>query len=441
MDIIFIKNNTDKVKKNQVQRFAPNYVDEILELDTKANKQIFINEKCNRLKKIISKLTRDKIDCSNVIIDSDISEKLIDLALIDEWDKINLLLNDLPKNNLISLLKQIKEHQKIDTSFIIKRDSLIGKLGNILHEFVPISEDEKDNKIVTTYNSLTECHGSLKHYELCDKLDILDAKKGSAIAGHRGYFLKGLGVKLNMALMMYAMDFLNDLGYQSISVPHFIDKEIMEKICQLEDFDDVLYNVTEDKYLIATSEQPLTYYYANHIFGNADLPVKFAGISTCYRKEAGAHGKDVRGIFRVHQFEKVEQLCIVQPDKSWDMFFSMISTACKFYESLGLSYRVVNIVSKELNTPASMKYDLEGYFPATKKYRELVSCTNCTDYFSRILNIKNGSKYVHMLNSTLCANTRTICCILETYQTSEGVIIPDVLKPYMGGIDFIPFKL
>jgi seryl-tRNA synthetase len=159
--------------------------------------------------------------------------------------------------------------------------------------------------------------------------------------------------------------------------------------------------------------------------------VKLCGISTCYRKETGSHGKDTLGMFRVHQFEKVEQFCVTKANESWEMMETMINNSKEFYDSLGLSYRVVNIVSKELNNAAGMKYDLEGWFPGSGKYRELVSCSNTTDYFSRKIKcLTLDGEYSHMLNSTLCANTRTLCCILETNQCDDGVLIPKILQKY-----------
>ncbi|GBG61861.1 hypothetical protein CBR_g23814 [Chara braunii] len=229
-------------------------------------------------------------------------------------------------------------------------------------------------------------------------------------------------------------------------------KEVMSECAQLEQFDEELYKVTgegDDKYLIATSEQPLCSYHRKDWIDPKSLPIRYAGYSSCFRKEAGSHGKDTLGIFRVHQFEKVEQFCLTGPNgaDSWDMHEEMLKNSEDFYQLLGLPYRVVVIVSGALNNAAAKKYDLEAWFPASKTYRELVSCSNCTDYQSRRLEIRYGTKksneqtkqYVHLLNSTLTATERTLCCILETYQTSEGVNIPECLQPYMGGITFLPF--
>lgn len=226
----------------------------------------------------------------------------------------------------------------------------------------------------------------------------------------------------------------------------------MAQTAQLSQFDEELYKVTgdnEDMYLIATSEQPISAFHANEWFEQPkeQLPVKYAGYSTCFRKEAGAAGRDTWGIFRVHQFEKVEQFCLTEPEKSWEMFDHMIQNSEDFYQSLGLSYRVVSIVSGALNNAAAKKYDLEAWFPFQGAYKELVSCSNCTDYQSRNLEIRCGikkmgdreKKYVHCLNSTLTATTRTLSCILENYQTPEGIRVPEPLIPYMDGRDFLPF--
>jgi len=225
----------------------------------------------------------------------------------------------------------------------------------------------------------------------------------------------------------------------------------MARVAALAEFGEALYKVegeTDDldddkeKYLIATSEQPLCALNMKQTIAAKDLPVKYVGYSTCFRKEAGSHGKDMWGIFRVHQFEKIEQFVICDPDKSWEMHEEMIKISEEFYQTLELPYRIVNIVSGSLNNAAAKKYDLEAWFPALGAYRELVSCSNCTDYQARRLEIKYGgsknpdgsTKFVHMLNSTLTATERSLCCILENYQTEKGIRIPKVLQPF-----FAPF--
>ena len=244
--------------------------------------------------------------------------------------------------------------------------------------------------------------------------------------------MKDYGVMLNQAFQAYGAAFLRARGYSCLQPPYLMKKDIMAGVAQLEQFDEELYTVSgdgnadNDKYLIATSEQPLCGYHMGEWMEEKSLPLRYAGLSTCFRKEAGSHGKDTWGIFRVHQFEKVEQFCIVEGDieASRKMQEEMIKTAEEFYQSLGFPYQVINIASGALNNAANRKFDLECWFPGYNAYRELVSCSNCTDYQARSMEIRSGGKklgdrekkYVHMLNATLCATGRAICCLLETYQ-------------------------
>ncbi|RVX19022.1 Serine--tRNA ligase [Vitis vinifera] len=300
-------------------------------------------------------------------------------------------------------------------------------IGNLVHDSVPVSNDEANNAVIRSW--------------------------GANIAGGRGFYLKGDGVRLNQALINFGLDFLEKRGYTALQTPFFMRKDIMAKCAQLAQFDEELYKVTgegDDKYLIATAEQPLCAYHLDDWIHPSQLPLRYAGYSSCFRKEAGSHGRDTLGIFRVHQFEKVEQFCITSPNgnDSWDMHEEMIKNSEDFYKMLNIPYQVVAIVSGALNDAAAKKYDLEGWFPASQTYRELVSCSNCTDYQSRRLEIRYGQKksneqikqYVHLLNSTLTATERTICCILENYQKEDGVEVPEPLRPFMGGKTFLPFQ-
>lgn len=360
-----------------------------------------------------------------------------------------------------------------------ERDSLIGRLGNLVDDTVPVSNDEDaDNEVVSVWPlpldlklpcrlgrlsyKLPESK-TLTHDDLLWRIGGYDPDRGTKVAGGRGYFLQDAGVMLNQALINFALTFLRTRGYSAIQVPFFMKKDLMAGIAQLADFDEQLYKVTtgkagcsddpSDKYLIATSEQPLCAYHSKEKIDEKDLPLRYAGMSTCFRKEVGKANVDNRGIFRVHQFEKIEQFCITVGDlaESKKMHQEMLQCAEEFHKVLGIPYRVVNIVSGELNDAAVMKYDLEGWFPGQGQYRELVSCSNCTDFQSRALDVRCRAhrldegkstvqlSHVHMLNSTLTATGRGICCILETYQTPDGVIVPDALVPFMGGTKFIPF--
>jgi len=346
----------------------------------------------------------------------------------------------------------------------------LNKVANLIDASVPISQNEDDNEILCHWGTprkqemilpsggedVVEAEPLPKlkfHHELLHRIDGYEPERGVQTAGHRAYFLKGVAVRLNLALQTYGQDFLEARQFTALQPPYFVNKSNMSGVAQLEDFDESLYKIQgssseeDEKYLIATSEQPLCCYHKGDWIEESALPLRYAGISTCFRKESGSHGRDTWGIFRVHRFDKVEQFCVTDPDHSKAMHEEMIQNAKEFYESLGLPYRVVNLVSGELNNAATKKYDLEGWFPAYGEYRELVSCSNCTDYQSRAMEIRCGTKkmnqtekkYVHLLNGTLVATSRTICCILENYQEDDGIRVPDVLIPYMGGKTFLPF--
>ncbi|PPQ84928.1 hypothetical protein CVT26_008584, partial [Gymnopilus dilepis] len=331
-------------------------------------------------------------------------------------------------------------------------------VGNIVGKNVPVSLTEDDNDILKIWDPTGDTaepavrEGILPHHEVLLRLDAMDLERGAKIAGHRGYYLVNDGVDLNQALIAYGLDFLRKKGYKKIQPPFFMNKDQMAKTAQLDQFDEELYKVIandDEKYLIATSEQPISAFHSDEWFESPEtqLPIKYAGYSTCFRKEAGSAGRDMWGIFRVHQFEKVEQFVITDPAKSWEMFDTMVANSEEFYQSLGLRYRVVAIVSGALNLAASQKYDLEAWFPFQRAYKELVSCSNCTDYQARRLEVRCGLKskdqtrkvYVHMLNGTLCATERALCCLVENYQTPDGLVIPEPLRPYMQGRDFLPF--
>lgn len=340
----------------------------------------------------------------------------------------------------------------------------VNQVGNIVHKSVVVSSDEANNELVRTWLPLhvsevgpvataTGAPAALSHHEVLLRLDGYDPERGVRVVGHRGYFLRNAGVFLNQALINYGLLLLASKGYVCLQAPVMMNKDVMAKTAQLSDFDEELYKVVDgddEKYLIATLEQPISAYHANEWFESPaeQLPIRYAGYSSCFRREAGSHGKDAWGIFRVHQFEKIEQFALTEPDKSWEEFDRLIGNAEEFYQSLGLPYRVVGIVSGELNNAAAKKYDLEAWFPFQKEYKELVSCSNCTDYQSRNLEIRCGIKkntsaqkeYVHCLNLTLCATERALCCILENYQKEDGLVVPEVLRKYIPGEpEFLPF--
>ncbi|EIJ87727.1 seryl-tRNA synthetase [Nematocida parisii] len=358
------------------------------------------------------------------------------------------------KQELLDRIAEIKEKKsKCVVELNTKEeetDNIAREIGNILDKSVCIDDNEDNNPIIVQTEKRTKefWPKQLLSYDLVlDRLGVVDTERGTRISGHRGYFLKGAGVILTQSLIRYALDFLRKSDYTLIQTPFMMRKESMKRTAQLSDFDEQLYKVEggNDLYLIATSEQPLSALHEGEWIKETELPIRYGGYSTCFRKEAGAHGKDNRGIFRVHQFEKIEQFLITAPEESEAEFKKMVDRSKAFYDSLGLSYRVVSIVSGALNNAAAIKYDLEALFPASDRYRELVSCSNCTDYQSRDLNVRyrptesnEEKQFVHMLNGTLCAVQRTLCCLVENYQTEGGIMVPEVLVPYVGET-FIPF--
>ncbi|KAK3131103.1 hypothetical protein QOZ80_6BG0502090 [Eleusine coracana subsp. coracana] len=304
-------------------------------------------------------------------------------------------------------------------------DAKLLTIGNMVHESVVVSNDEADNAVVRMWGEgmLRQEESCLKnHVDLCVMTGIVDLKKGALLAGGRGFILTGDGVFFNQALINFGMAFLRRRGFTAMQPPSSMNKETMAKCAQLSQFDEELCKIEgEDKYLIATSEQPLAACHMGERIYPNELPIRYAGYSTCHRKEAGAHGRDTAGIFRVHESQKVEQFCITAPEDSWEMLEEMIKNAEDFYQELGLPYRVVSVVSGALNLSE-------------------------TDYQARRLEIRYGQKtdkgpqkFVHMLNSTLTATERTLRCIMENYQTEDGVVVPKALRPYMDGIEFLPF--
>jgi len=250
---------------------------------------------------------------------------------------------------------------------------LLTQIGNIVHQSVPVSQDEENNEVVKKWGETRDPTGLLHHHHLLWMIGGYEPERGAAVSGHRAYYLKGVGVLLNQAIIQYAISFLATRGYTPLQVPLFMNKDAMMRVAQLNQFDEELYKVTgnQEQYLIATSEQPIAAYHMGEWIDTKDLPIRYAGISYCFRKEAGSSGKDTWGIFRTHQFEKVEQFCLTAPEKSWEEHEKMLELSEEFYKSLELPYRVVCIVSGELNSAAAKKLDLEGWFPGYKTYREL----------------------------------------------------------------------
>jgi seryl-tRNA synthetase len=324
------------------------------------------------------------------------------------------------------------------------------QLPNLLHETVPFGNDENGNVQVRSWGAIPKFDFEIKnHIDLGLNLDIIDIERAGKVTGSRFFYLKGEGVLLDMALMSFAIEEITKKGYLPVEPPYLMRREPYEGVTALGDFEEVLYKIeNEDLYLIATSEHPMAAMFMNEVLKEEELPLKLAGISACFRKEAGAHGKDTRGMFRTHQFNKIEQFVFCTPEDSWKLHEELLRNAEELVQKLGLPYRVVNVCTGDIGTVAAKKYDIEVWMPAQKSYREVVSCSNCTDYQARRLGIRYREKegaptkgFLHTLNSTAVATGRTIVAIMENFQQEDGtVVVPEVLRKYMHDIEKISLK-
>ncbi|MGE5188297.1 MAG: serine--tRNA ligase [Betaproteobacteria bacterium] len=401
-------------------------------------------------------------------------QMLNDLTTLDKEWRVNLTkLNDLRHDRKqvtieIAKLKKVKQDatnevkkaQEIDQRITAMekevaaqetktRDYLL-KLPNLLEDSVPLGKDSNDNVTIKTWGTPPQFNFSIKnHIDLALALNQIDMERASKVSGARFFYLKNEVAMLDMALMIFAIEELTQNGYTPIVPPYLMSREAYEGVTALGDFADVLYKVEgEDLYLIATSEHPMAAMLMNETLKLDELPVKLAGWSTCFRKEAGAHGKDTRGIFRTHQFNKIEQFIFCNPEDSPKLHEELLENAENLLQKLGLAYRIVNVCTGDIGTVAAKKYDIEAWMPAQNGYREVVSCSNCTDYQARRLGVKYREKegaapkgFVHTLNSTAIATGRTIVALIENNQNEDGTInIPKVLQKYMGNREKITKK-
>ncbi len=372
------------------------------------------------------------------------------------------------RRKLIEKAKElIKKREEVESKLKAieeERTRILLSLPNIVHDSVPEGLDEEHNvpirfwgkpkvyyEFIESFKEQTEKWGFRVDYEVIDwkpighadmlehVLKLGDTIKAGEVAGSRFYYLFDDIVWLDIALLLYAIDYMTRKGYRLVLPPYMIRHKVVMGVIDLETFNDAIYKVErEDLYLIATAEHPLAALYMNEEIPEDELPIKLVGVSPCFRREAGAGNRDLKGIFRVHQFHKVEQFIFSLPEESFNLLEELIRNAEELFQGLGLPYRVVNICAGELGAPAAKKYDLEVWMPAQGKYREMVSASNCTDWQSYRLNIRLIRKkdmrreYVHTLNATAIASTRTITAILENYQEPDGVVvIPKVLRKYL----------
>ena len=311
---------------------------------------------------------------------------------------------------------------------------------NMVHESVPVGGADASREIRRWGSIPKPDFQAMDHVDLTAQRDLVDLERAAKVSGARFYYLKNELVRLNQALINYALDFLAEKKYVLIQPPYLINRRSMEGAIIAEDFEDVIYKIQDDDlYLIGTSEHAMAAMHSDEILDGKSLPVRYAGISPCFRREAGAHGKDQKGIFRVHQFEKIEQFVFSRPEDSWREHEKMIAVAEQFYQMLEIPHRTVLLSSGDMGKISAKTYDVEGWMAGQGAYREIVSCSNCLDFQSRRLKIRfrdntnEDTRYVHTLNSTVVATSRVLVAILENFQTAGGKIaVPKVLQKYMG---------
>ena len=427
LDIKLIRENPEIVKNNLVKRgdFEKlKMLEDLIAYDKKWRQFLTrLNEVRHQRKVTTTEIAKLKKK------GKDVSQKISEAKNVD--------------TEITRLEKKVSEYKE-KTRFILMR------LPNILHESVPVGKDENDNVPVRTWGKTPKFSFSIKnHIELGLSLDIMDIERAGKVSGARFFYLKREGVLLDIALMHFALEEMISKGYTPIEPPFLMRRKPYEGVVALSDFEDTLYKIeNEDLYLIATSEHPMAAMFMNETINTEKLPLKLVGVSANFRKEAGAHGRDTRGIFRTRQFNKIEQFVFCKPEESWKIHEELIQNAEDIVQKLGLPYRVVNDCTGDIGTVAAKKYDIEAWMPAQDAYGEIISCSNCTDYQARRLNIKYREKegkppkgFVHTLNSTAVATGRTMVAILENYQQEDGsVVVPKVLRRYMSGTEKIETK-
>ena len=339
-----------------------------------------------------------------------------------------------------SISAELTKLEEVQQKTELEYSKLALTIPNLLDKSVPRG-DSSVNKEIRKWGDVPKFDFEIKdHIDISENLNLLELERAAKTAGARFYYLKGDLVKLNQSLIQFGLDFLSENGYTMFQPPYMINRKSMEGAVILDDFEDVIYKIEDqDLYLIGTSEHAMVSMHGNEILDGNSLPARYASISPCFRKEAGAHGKDQKGIFRVHQFEKIEQFVFSKPDDSDNQHEKMIAITEEFFQKLEIPYRIVLLASGDMGKISAKTYDLEVWMASQNAYREVASCSNCLDYQSRRLKIRfrdktnEDTQYTHTLNSTLVATERTMVAIMENFQTKDGHInIPNALQKYMG---------
>jgi len=419
IDIELLRNNLEYVRENYKKRNDP----EILEILDKAV------EMDRKWREVVTELNRMREENNKV------SEEIAKLKARGKEIPQQLMFKAKEISSKIAKLEE--EERKIKE----KRRYWLMRLPNLLHESVPYGKDENDNVEIRRWGEPPKFDFEPKdHVTILTNLGLMDLPRAAKVAGRGFYYLKEELVILDLALQRFAIDFLRKQGFKLIEPPFMLNRRAYEGVTDLADFDLQLYKIEgEDLHLIATSEHPMAAMFMNEVLSADELPILLTGVSPCFRKEVGAHGKYTKGLFRVHQFNKIEQFVFCLPEDSWEWHEKLQENVEALLQQLGLHYRVVNVCTGDIGIVAAKKYDTEIWM-ADGKFREVASNSNCTDFQARRLNIRYREKegapvkgFVHTLNSTAIATSRTMIGIVEQYQQADGTVkIPKVLWKYTG---------
>ena len=414
LDIKFIRQNPEKVKEGCQKKRVKIDIDRFLEIDRQRKETIQALELIRAQKNQASK-------------------EIAQLKESNQRQKIILKTKELDRNSdrMEEKLKGLEE----------EFNNLMYQIPNLPFDEVPVGKDDSENVVLRQVGERTKFNFESKDYlEIAEKIDLIDTKRAAKTSGSRFGFLKGEAALMEFALIRFVMDILTKENFIPVVPPVMLKKEMMMGMGYLQPGGDeeTYYLPKDDLYLVATSEQSIGAMHANETFQEKDLPRRYVGFSTCFRREAGSYGKDTKGILRVHQFDKIEMFSFVKPEDSKKEHQFLLSQEEKLMKALKLPYQVINICTGDLGMPAAAKYDIEVWIPSQKRYRETHSTSNCTDFQARRLNIRYQKKdgkleFVHTLNGTAFAIGRILIAIIENYQQKDGSIkVPEALWPYLG---------
>ena len=416
LSIKYIRDNYEVIKQNLLKRRNEN---KVKQLDTLINSD-------KELRQL--QLDLDQIRGRRNQISEDINSKK------KAGEDVTNLIDEV--KNLPKLIKQ-KEEQYIILKNKTKKIQM--SMPNMLHDSVPYGETDEQNQVIETWGDKKTNEWTKSHVDVINDRDLADLERATKVAGARFYYLKNDLVLLELALLKYGIDKLVEEDYTPLTPPFMTKRHIEEGATDIEEFESTIYKIeNEDLYLIPTAEHPILGMHSNEVIPVEMLPIKYVGWSPCFRKEAGSHGKDTKGLFRVHQFNKVEMFVYCKPEDSWELHEKMININKKIMQELNLPYRIVNVCTGDIGIVAAKKYDIEVWMPKQQTYRELISCSNATSYQAVRSNIRfedrGERKNLHTLNSTVIPTERMMVAIIENYQTETGeIIIPEVLRKYMNG--------